>query len=40
LRKKHARAAGFDMPELSADELRVAMFDWHMFPNTAFLLDM
>jgi Rieske 2Fe-2S family protein len=40
LRKKHARAAGIDIPELSADQLRSAMFDWHMFPNTAFLLDM
>jgi hypothetical protein len=40
LRKKHAKAAGMDLPELSDTQLRSAMFDWHMFPNTVFLLDM
>jgi len=40
LRKKHARAAGIDCPELTGDQLKNAMYDWHLFPNTVFLLDM
>jgi phenylpropionate dioxygenase-like ring-hydroxylating dioxygenase large terminal subunit len=40
LRKDHARAAGIDYPEVSDDQLKGAMYDWHMFPNTVFLIDM
>jgi Rieske 2Fe-2S family protein len=39
LRKKHARAAGVDYPELSEDQLKNGMYDWHVFPNTVFLVD-
>lgn len=39
LRKKHARAAGVDYPELSEDQLKGGMYDWHVFPNTVFLVD-
>ena len=40
LRKKYARAAGIEVPDLSADQLRHGMYDWHIFPNTVFLIDM
>lgn len=40
LRKKHARAAGIDYPELTEDQLKGGMYDWHVFPNTVFLVDM
>ena len=40
LRKKHARAAGIDCPDLTDDQLKYGMYDWHVFPNTVFLLDM
>jgi glycine betaine catabolism A len=40
LRKKHALAAGIDCPDLTSDQLKNAMYDWHVFPNTVFLLDM
>jgi phenylpropionate dioxygenase-like ring-hydroxylating dioxygenase large terminal subunit len=40
LRKKHARAVGIDYPELTAAQLKGAMYDWHVFPNTVFLVDM
>ncbi|HMD46126.1 MAG TPA: aromatic ring-hydroxylating dioxygenase subunit alpha [Acidimicrobiales bacterium] len=40
LRKKHARAAGIDVPDLTSDQLRNGMYDWHLFPNTVFLLEM
>ena len=40
LRKKHARAAGIDCPDLTGDQLKYGMYDWHVFPNTVFLLDM
>jgi glycine betaine catabolism A len=39
LRKKHARAAGIDYPELTEDQLKQGMYDWHVFPNTVFLVD-
>ncbi len=39
LRKKHARAAGVDYPELTEAQLKAGMYDWHMFPNTVFLVD-
>jgi hypothetical protein len=39
LRKKHARAAGVDYPELSEEQLKGGMYDWHVFPNTVFLVD-
>jgi phenylpropionate dioxygenase-like ring-hydroxylating dioxygenase large terminal subunit len=39
LRKKHARAAGVDYPELSEEQLKLGMYDWHVFPNTVFLVD-
>ena len=37
LRKKHARAAGIDYPELTEAQLKAGMYDWHVFPNTVFL---
>jgi glycine betaine catabolism A len=40
LRKKHARAAGIEVPDLSSAQLKNAMYDWHVFPNTVFLLEM
>jgi Rieske 2Fe-2S family protein len=40
LRRKHARAAGIDYPDVTADQMRNAMYDWHVFPNTVFLIDM
>ena len=40
LRRKHARAAGIDYPDVTAEQLRGAMYDWHVFPNTVFLVDM
>jgi phenylpropionate dioxygenase-like ring-hydroxylating dioxygenase large terminal subunit len=40
LRRKHAQAAGIDYPDLTAEQLRGAMYDWHLFPNTVFLVDM
>jgi len=40
LRKKHARAAGIDVPDIAPEQLRQAMYDWHLFPNTVFLLDL
>ncbi len=40
LRAKHAREAGIDYPELTSEQLRGAMYDWHVFPNTVFLVDM
>jgi phenylpropionate dioxygenase-like ring-hydroxylating dioxygenase large terminal subunit len=40
LRKQHARAAGLDYPDLSDAQLKGAMYDWHLFPNTVFLIDM
>jgi phenylpropionate dioxygenase-like ring-hydroxylating dioxygenase large terminal subunit len=40
LRRKHARAAGIDYPDLSPAQLKAAMYDWHVFPNTVFLIDM
>ncbi len=36
----HARASGIDYPDLSDDQLKGAMYDWHVFPNTVFLIDM
>ena len=39
LRKKHARAAGVNYPELSEAQLKGGMYDWHAFPNTVFLVD-
>jgi phenylpropionate dioxygenase-like ring-hydroxylating dioxygenase large terminal subunit len=39
LRKKHARSAGVDYPELTEDQLKGGMYDWHVFPNTVFLVD-
>ncbi len=40
LRRKHARAAGVDYPELTEEQLKAGMYDWHVFPNTVFLVDM
>jgi glycine betaine catabolism A len=40
LRKKHARAAGIEVPDLTSAQLKSAMYDWHVFPNTVFLLEM
>ncbi len=40
LRKKHARGVGIDYPEVTDDQLKGAMYDWHVFPNTVFLIDM
>ncbi|MGH9091572.1 MAG: aromatic ring-hydroxylating oxygenase subunit alpha, partial [Acidimicrobiales bacterium] len=40
LRRKHARAAGIDYPDVTPEQLRGAMYDWHVFPNTVFLVDM
>jgi hypothetical protein len=37
LRGKHARAAGVDFPDVSAAQMKGAMHDWHLFPNTVFL---
>ena len=31
LRKKHARAAGVDYPELTEAQLKAGMYDWHVF---------
>jgi glycine betaine catabolism A len=39
LRKKHARAAGVDYPELTEEQLKGGMYDWHILPNTVFLID-
>ena len=40
LRAQHARAVGIDYPEVSTEQLKGAMYDWHVFPNTVFLIDM
>lgn len=40
LRRKHARAAGIDYPTVTPEQLKAAMYDWHLFPNTVFLIDM
>jgi Rieske 2Fe-2S family protein len=40
LRRQHARAAGIDYPELTDQQLKGAMYDWHLFPNSVFLIDM
>ena len=40
LRKQHARAVGIDYPEVTQAQLKAAMYDWHVFPNTVFLIDM
>jgi glycine betaine catabolism A len=40
LRRKHAEAVGIDYPDLSPAQLKGAMYDWHLFPNTVFLIDM
>jgi phenylpropionate dioxygenase-like ring-hydroxylating dioxygenase large terminal subunit len=40
LRAEHARAAGIDYPEVNDEQLKAAMYDWHLFPNTVFLIDM
>jgi len=40
LREEHARAAGIDYPEVTPEQLKGAMYDWHVFPNTVFLIDM
>jgi Rieske 2Fe-2S family protein len=39
LRKKHARAAGVNYPELTEEQLKGGMYDWHVFPNTVLLVD-
>jgi len=39
LRKKHARAAGIDYPDLTEEQLKQGMYAWHAFPNTVFLVD-
>jgi phenylpropionate dioxygenase-like ring-hydroxylating dioxygenase large terminal subunit len=39
LRKKHARAVGVDYPDLTEEQLKAGMYDWHIFPNTVFLVD-
>ncbi len=38
--EKHARAAGIDYPDVTQEQLKGAMYDWHLFPNTVFLIDM
>jgi phenylpropionate dioxygenase-like ring-hydroxylating dioxygenase large terminal subunit len=40
LRRAHAEAAGIDYPRVTDAELKAAMYDWHLFPNTVFLIDM
>ncbi|HWF23067.1 MAG TPA: aromatic ring-hydroxylating dioxygenase subunit alpha [Acidimicrobiales bacterium] len=40
LRKEQARAVGIDYPEVTPQQLKAAMYDWHLFPNTVFLIDM
>jgi len=40
LRRQHAQAAGIDYPDVTVDQLKNAMYDWHVFPNTVFLIDM
>jgi glycine betaine catabolism A len=40
LRKKHAREAGIDYPDVNQEQLRGAMYDWHVLPNTVFLIDL
>ncbi len=40
LRREHARAAGIDYPDVTGEQLKGAMYDWHLFPNTVFLIDM
>ena len=40
LRREHAQAAGIDYPVVSDAQLKGAMYDWHLFPNTVFLIDM
>ncbi len=40
LRRDHARGAGIDYPGVSDEQLKGAMYDWHVFPNTVFLIDM
>lgn len=40
LRGQHARAVGIDYPEVTDEQLKGAMYDWHLFPNTVFLIDM
>jgi glycine betaine catabolism A len=39
LRKKHARAAGVDYPDLTEEQLKEGMYAWHLLPNTVFLVD-
>jgi len=39
LRKKHARAAGVDYPDLTEEQLKGGMYAWHLLPNTVFLVD-
>lgn len=40
LRRQHARARGIDYPDVTPEQLKAAMYDWHLFPNTVFLIDM
>ena len=40
LRRQHAEAAGIDYPVVTDAQLKAAMYDWHLFPNTVFLIDM
>jgi Rieske 2Fe-2S family protein len=40
LRRQHAEAAGIDYPVVTQAQLKGAMYDWHLFPNTVFLIDM
>jgi phenylpropionate dioxygenase-like ring-hydroxylating dioxygenase large terminal subunit len=40
LRIEHARAVGIDYPEVTPQQLKTAMYDWHLFPNTVVLVDM
>ncbi|MBV8463808.1 MAG: aromatic ring-hydroxylating dioxygenase subunit alpha [Acidimicrobiales bacterium] len=40
LRREHAEAAGIDYPRVTDAQLKGAMYDWHLFPNTVFLIDM
>ena len=39
LRMKHARAAGIEYPDVTQQQLKSAMYDWHLFPNSVFLID-
>ncbi len=40
LRRQHAEEAGIDYPTVTDAQLKGAMYDWHLFPNTVFLIDM